>query len=252
MVKILHINCSPVGRTSESSKLSERIIAWLQKRDPSATVTERFLGSGTIPHIDAEYAAALGAPEASPAEKHLEGSFSLSEELVQELEHADYVVMATPMHNFTIPSTLKAWIDHVARVRRTFTIGKQGKVARLRDRPVFVAVASGGRFTGGPARQPDFLTPYLRAILGMIGLHDITFFSVEGTAHNPETVAVIRAKTELAVDAHFSSLYRPAPDASAKQRHLGELLDDGLKQPFPASDPIAPFIEDRPPSHREG
>jgi FMN-dependent NADH-azoreductase len=252
MTKILHLDCSPVGRTSESSRLSERIISWLQRREPSATVTDRYLGAGNIPHIDAEYASALGAPEAPPAEKCLAGSFSLSEELVQELENADYIVIATPMHNFTIPSTLKAWIDHVARVRRTFTIGKQGKVAILRDRPVFVAVASGGRFSNGPARQPDFLTPYLKAILGMIGLHDITFFSVEGTALHPEAVAAIRAKTEFAVDAHFSSLFRPLPDASAKERHLGELLDDGLKQTFPASDPVAPFIEERLPSHRDG
>ena len=247
MTNILHINCSPVGPRSESYKLSERIIALLQKRDPTATITGRFLGAGTIPHIDAEYAAALGASEASSAEKHLEGSFSLSEELVRELENADFVVIGTPMHNFTIPSTLKAWIDHVARVRRTFTIGKQGKVATLRDRPVFVAVASGGQYSGGRTRQPDFLTPYLRAVLGMIGLTDITFFSVEGTGRSPDSVAEVRARTERALEAHFSS--RAFPDQSGKERHLGELLDDGLNQ-TPASDPVAPFLEERLTSHR--
>lgn len=250
MANILHINCSPVGPRSESYKLSERIVALLLKREPTATITGRFLGAGTIPHIDAEYAAALGAAEASSAEKRLEGSFSLSEELVQELENADYVVIGTPMHNFTVPSTLKAWIDHVARVRRTFTIGRQGKIASLRDRPVFVAVASGGRYSGGPARQPDFLTPYLNAVLGMIGLCDVTFFSIEGTALSPETVAVIRAKTERKLEAYFSSLSSPSPDELAKQRHLGELLDDGLKLTFPASDPVAPFIEEQLTSHR--
>ena len=250
MVNILHMDCSPVGPMSESYRLSERIIALLLEREPTATVTRRFLGAGTIPHIDAEYAAALGASEASPAENRLEGSFSLSEELIQELENAEYVVIGTPMHNFTIPSTLKAWVDHVARVRRTFTIGRRGKVALLRDRPVFVAVASGGRYSGEPAGQPDFLTPYLVAILGMIGLRHITFFSIEGTALSPETVAVIRAKTERKLEAHFSSFSSPSPDESARQRHLGELLDEGLKQTFPASDPVAPFIEERVTTHR--
>jgi FMN-dependent NADH-azoreductase len=131
---------------------------------------------------------------------------------------------------------LKAWIDHVARVRRTFNLGKEGKVATLRDRPVFVAVASGGRYSGRAARQPDFLTPYLKAIFGMIGLHDITFFSIEGSALPPEALAVIRAKTELAVDAHFSSRAPSIPDASAKQGHVGELPNDGAKLRLPASD----------------
>jgi len=220
MTNILHIDCSPVGPRAESTRLAERIIERLREREPQATITGRFLGAGTIPHIDAAYASALGAPEASEAEKALEGSFSLSEELVQELERADTVVIGTPMHNYTVPSTLKAWIDHIARVRRTFTTGSQGKVARLHDRPVFVAIASGGRFSGGTAGQPDFLTPYLKAILGMIGLHDITFFSVEGTARNPVALAAIRAATLLAVDAHFAS---PAiPQASTRQRHAGE------------------------------
>ena len=76
---------------------------------------------------------------------------------------------------------LKVWIDHIVRARRTFNITKVGKVGTLQDRPVFVAIASGGRFSGDRAQQPDFLTPYLKAILALIGLHDLTFFSVQGT-----------------------------------------------------------------------
>src|SRR4051794_20973665 len=110
----------------------------------------------------------------------LEGSMSRSEELIQELESADCLVISTPMHNFTVPVALKAWIDHVVRVRRTFDETPQGKVSALHDRPVFVAVSSGGRFSGDRTHQPDFLTPYLKAILGTIGLHNVTFFSVEG------------------------------------------------------------------------
>jgi FMN-dependent NADH-azoreductase len=244
MTNILHISCSPIGANTESHKLAQQIIWALQRREPGSTITERRLGDGTIPHIDADYAAALGAPDASSAEKLLQGSFSLSEEFVKELEAADFVVIGTPMHNFTVPSTLKAWIDHVVRVRRTFTIGKEGKAALLRDRPVFVAVASGARYSGGRARQLDFLTPLLKEVLGMIGLQDVTFFSVEGTGKDPELVAEARAGAERAVQAHFSSLSPVIKGASAKELHLGELLDEGLRQTFPASDPVAPFIEE--------
>ena len=86
---------------------------------------------------------------------------SQSEELIHELENSDCVVIGTPMHNFTVPSALKAWIDHIVRVRRTFHVTREGKVGMLRDRPVFVAVSSGGRYSGEHAHQPDFLTSYL-------------------------------------------------------------------------------------------
>jgi FMN-dependent NADH-azoreductase len=131
---------------------------------------------------------------------------SRSEELIQELESADFVVIGTPMHNFTVPSVLKAWIDHIVRVRRTFDSTKEGYVGRLRDRPVFVAVSSGGRYSGERAHQPDFLTPYLKAILGIIGLHDLTVFSVEGSALGPDAVVEARIKTDRALEEHFRRL----------------------------------------------
>ncbi len=137
-----------------------------------------------------------------------------SEELVQELESSDFVVIGTPMHNLTVPSTLKAWIDHVVRARRTFNITTSGKVGTLHDRPVFVAIASGGRFSGERARQPDFLTPYLTAILGMIGLHDLTFFSVQGTGAGSDAVAEARSRTDQALHTYFSSSF----PLSAQQR----------------------------------
>lgn len=204
MTKILHISCSPRGQASESHRLSGKIIGFLKRRAPASIVTCRFIGDGTIPHIDEGYAAALGAGTPSTAERSLEGSFSQSEALIQELESSDIVVIGTPMHNFTVPSALKAWIDHVVRARRTFDIIPAGKIGRLRDRPVFIAVCSGGTFSGDRARQPDFLTPYLKAVLGTIGLRDLTFFCVEGTALGPDAMAEAQAKANQALASHFS------------------------------------------------
>ena len=207
-MKILHLICSPRGQASESYRLSQTIVGHLLNSEPTATVIIRPIG-GAITDLDEDYATALGATERSFAELSPEGSMSRSEELIQELESADFVVIATPMHNFTVPSALKAWIDHVVRVRRTFNVTADGKVGALHDRPVFVAVSSGGRYSGKHARQPDFLTPYLKAILGTIGLHDLTFFSVEGSSLGPDVLAEARAKTDRALQEHFSS-FRPS------------------------------------------
>ncbi|MGJ7528207.1 FMN-dependent NADH-azoreductase [Variovorax sp. GB1P17] len=201
-MKILHVSCSPRGQASESDRLARKIIEWLLRGEPTATRTHRALGNAGLPHIDANYALAQHSSTASIGR---EGSVARSEELIQELESADVVVIGTPMHNLSIPSALKAWIDHVVRARRTFNVGAQGKVGTLHDRPVFVAVASGGRYSGERARQPDFLTPYLATILGTIGLHDLKFFSVQGTGLGAEAVAEARHATEQALENYFSS-----------------------------------------------
>src|ERR1700744_1316164 len=129
MMKILHVTCSPRGQTSESYRLSQKIIGLLLESEPTALLINRVIGGGAMPHIDESYASALGATKTSPAEISPEGSMSLSEQLIQELEGSDVVVIATPMHNFTVPSSLKAWIDHIVRVRRTFTMTTEGKAA---------------------------------------------------------------------------------------------------------------------------
>lgn len=200
MKTILHVSCSPRGEASESLRLSRAILGFLLRTHPGAIVVERVVGGVEIPPIDADYATS----QQSSADVSQAGSMAISEALVQELERADIVVIGTPMHNMTVPAALKAWIDHVVRARRTFDVTPAGKVGLLDDRPVFVAVASGGRFTGERARQPDFLTPYLRAVLGMVGLHDLTFFSVQGTGAGLDAVAEARAGTDRALAAHFT------------------------------------------------
>jgi FMN-dependent NADH-azoreductase len=112
----------------------------------------------------------------------LKGAFDLSEALIQEVEAADVIVIGTPMHNLTVPSVLKAWIDQILRAGRTFKSTPAGKAGMIRDRPVFIGIASGGVFTGDRANQPDFLTPYLSAVLGSMGLKSLQFLPVQATA----------------------------------------------------------------------
>lgn len=200
-MNILHISCSPRGPASESYRLSGQIIEHLIENDPSLNVIHRAVGANALLQVDEAYANS----QQSSQDVSQSGSLALSDTLISELDCADIVVIATPMHNFTVPAALKVWIDHVARVRRTFNVGAHGKTSLLRDRPVFVAIASGGKFTGERARQPDFLTPYLKAVLGMIGLHDVRFFTVEGTALGPDAVQQARSRAEQAIGAYFGA-----------------------------------------------
>jgi FMN-dependent NADH-azoreductase len=200
-MKILRISCSPQGHEAESHQLSEVIIRCLIDRGRSTvTLTDRLIGIDSIPHIGADYPR---ISEMSEEEKLGNPTALVSEELIEEVEHADAIVIATPMHNLAVPSVLKAWIDHVVRAGRTFDVSPDGKKGRVRDRPVFIAISSGGRYSGAQARQPDFLTPYLRAILGTIGLANITFFSVQGTGLGPAVLADARIAAARHVEDHF-------------------------------------------------
>jgi FMN-dependent NADH-azoreductase len=201
IMKILHVSCSPRGPAAESFQLSTRIIGHLLKQAPTATVISRDIGGGILTPIDPDYALS----QHSDADISQQGSAALSEELIGEVQSADCVVIATPMHNYSVPSALKLWIDHIVRVRWTFNVTPAGKRPLLHDRPIFIAISSGGRFSGEGARQPDFLTPYLKAILGMIGLHNLTFFSVQGTAFGAEAVAAARARANSDLREHFAS-----------------------------------------------
>ncbi|MBP0593935.1 NAD(P)H-dependent oxidoreductase [Paraburkholderia sp. LEh10] len=180
-MNILHIDCSP-RRESHSRQLSSAIVEKLLTMLPSAHISRRDLGYEPIPHAGAAYAAALATPASLAAAGRSADAILLAEQLIEEVEHSDVVVIGTPMNNFTVPSVLKAWIDQILRVGRTMKSTPTGKIGMLRDRPVFIGIASGGVFAGDGANQPDFLTPYLSAALGCIGLNTVHYLPLQATA----------------------------------------------------------------------
>jgi len=197
-MNILHIDSSPRPE-SHSRALSAAIVRKLLEVAPGARIIRRDLGAEPLPHAMPDYAVALSTPAALAAPP--KGSLDISEVLIQEVEAADIVVIGTPMHNFTIPSVLKAWIDQVLRVGRTMTSTPAGKVGLLRDRPVLIGVTSGGVFSGDKANQPDFLTPYLSLALGSIGLKTQQFLPLQATAFlDRDRAASAREKTLAAID----------------------------------------------------
>jgi FMN-dependent NADH-azoreductase len=197
-MNILHIDASP-RPDSFSRQLSAEIVDRLVGVAGGATISRRDLAAEPLPHVAPDYAYTLSSPVTLAAPR--EGSLDLSEALIGEVEAADAIVIGTPMYNLTIPSALKAWIDQVLRSGRTFTSARGGKVGLLADRPVFVAIASGGTFTGERAGQPDFLTPYLTATLASIGLRTLQFLPLQATAFLDQDTAVsAREKVLAALD----------------------------------------------------
>ncbi|WP_019831892.1 FMN-dependent NADH-azoreductase [Sphingomonas sp. PR090111-T3T-6A] len=195
---ILHIDCSP-REESHSRGLSAAIVEMLLDAAPGGHVSRRDLGASPLPHATADYATTLSSPATLAAP--VPGSLDLSEELIQEVEAADAIVIGTPMHNLTVPSVLKAWIDQIMRAGRTFRTTPTGKTGMVTDRPVYIAIASGGTFTGELANQPDFLTPYLSTVLGSMGLKCIQFLSIQATAFLVgEAAAAAREKALAAID----------------------------------------------------
>jgi FMN-dependent NADH-azoreductase len=197
MATILYLRCSPRGEHAYSSTLAADLLVRLTN-DPATAVLTRDLSARPPALVDADFSAAiLAPPNGEPA------ALAASEVLIRELEACDTLVIATPMHNYSVPAVLKAWIDQIVRIHRTFASTPTGKVGRLTDRPVYVVVASGGWFSRpspiGTPPQPDFLTPYLRAILATIGLHNVHFITLEGVTRGPEaqTAAFTAARTEL-------------------------------------------------------
>jgi FMN-dependent NADH-azoreductase len=218
-MRILHIDGSP-RQESHSRQLSAAIVNKLREVAPAASIARRDLGFEPLPHTLAAYAAALASPATLAATP--EGSLDASEVLIQEVEAADVIVIGTPMYNYTVPSTIKAWIDQILRVNRTMKSTPAGKVGMLHDRPVFIGVASGGVFSGERANQPDLLTPYLSLALSSIGLKTQQFLSIQGTAfldHGQAEFARDKALAaiDLTVMREFRSALVPALPKGAQQ-----------------------------------
>jgi FMN-dependent NADH-azoreductase len=197
-MNILHIDCSPRPE-SHSRQLSAAIVKKLLEVASDASVCRRDFAAAPVPHGAPDYATALSSPATLAAPPR--GALDLSEALIREVEAADVIVIGTPMYNLTVPSVLKAWIDQILRAGRTFMSTPAGKVGMLRDRPVFIGIASGGVFTGERANQPDFLTPYLSVVLGCIGLKTLQFLPVQATAFlDRDQATLAREKALAAID----------------------------------------------------
>ena len=184
---ILRLDCSPSGDASYSRQLGDALLARLQVLHPGAAVIARNLADSPPSPVTEGFTRAMRTHQTA-AQAATVPALAESEALIAELEASQALVIATPMHNFTVPAVLKLWLDQVVRFGRTFQSTPDGKIGLLADRPCYVCIASGSLFSGEGARQPDHLTPYLTAILACVGIRDVTYFRAEAAGRDPEAV----------------------------------------------------------------
>jgi FMN-dependent NADH-azoreductase len=198
MSHLLVINSSAAGAASVSKQLIDETVARLRAADPALVVVERDLGANPVPHLTPDSTAAIRGAE--PANDAQRAAKALSDSLVAELKAADTLIIGAPMYNFGIPSTLKAWFDHVLRAGVTFRYGENGPVGLLEGKRAIVVESRGGLYSSGPMQPMDSQEPHLRTMLGFIGIKEVTFVRAEKLGYGAEAreQAINDAKAELA------------------------------------------------------
>jgi FMN-dependent NADH-azoreductase len=179
-MKLLQIDSS--ARTiSVTRRLTAKFAEEWRKNHPDGVVIQRDLSATVIPLITDDWNAThLEQSKLTPVQQSY---LSTSDELIEELEAADTVVIGAPMYNFTIPSSLKAWIDQIVRLGKTVGYGPNGPQGLLTKKKVVIITSRGSAYEKGTAREAfDFQEPYLRHVLGFIGLTDVTFVHAENQA----------------------------------------------------------------------
>ncbi|HTF28482.1 MAG TPA: NAD(P)H-dependent oxidoreductase [Flavitalea sp.] len=181
MKKILHVISSPRNGTSNSIQLGNKIIEQLKRNYPGSSVRVNNVVDKDYAHLTDIHIAGYLLPEEDKTQQHLDIT-APSDSAVEELIDADIIIISLPLYNFQMPSALKAWIDHIVRKGKTFSYQTGQAEGLLTSKKTYLAIASSGVYSDGPMKVYDFAEPYLRFILGFMGLKDITTYRVEGTA----------------------------------------------------------------------
>jgi FMN-dependent NADH-azoreductase len=182
MKTILRIDSSPLDSASFSRQLTAEFVQKWQQMNPDGKVIARDLATTKLSPVNAEWIGAAHTPEPSLTPRQRE-VLALSEELIAELNAADEFVFGIPMHNFSIPATLKLWIDQIVRIGKTTSYENGAPAGLLRNKKATFLVASGGVYSPGtPMAAMNFVEPYLRSVFGFIGVTDTRFVNASGTA----------------------------------------------------------------------
>lgn len=171
-MKLLHIDSSALGANSVTRELSAAVVARWQDALPALQVEYRDLDAEPIPHLTGRTLAKADPAEADEGER-----------VIQQFLDADVIVIGSPMYNFGISSTLKAWIDRVAVAGRTFRYTENGPEGLAKGKRVIVATGRGGFHAGAPT---DFQEPYLRQVFAFLGIDQVEFVRAEGVAYSPQ------------------------------------------------------------------
>lgn len=196
MKTLLQIQTSLFEADGQSSRLATRFADGWRGENPGGEVIVRDIGRAPVPHLTAErFAAFLAKPlDRTPAQQEVA---AFSDALIEELRRADVIVLGLPMYNFGIPSSLKAYFDHIARAGVTFRYTEKGAEGLLKGKKTYVFATRGGSYAGTPA---DTQTAYVRDFLRFVGIEDVEFIYAEGLAMGeaPREKALAGAREAIA------------------------------------------------------
>lgn len=189
-IATLRVDASARKGDSVSRELGDTLIQQLQLHHDLEITTLDL--SQALPIVSDEWVAANNTPAEQRDATH-QAALGLSDELVEQLEAADLLVITTPIYNFGVPAALKSWIDLIARAGRTFRYTESGPVGLLEGKRAIVLVTSGGTRVGSDI---DFATPYLKHVLGFVGIHNVSFIAADALIHDADGI-VAQAKLKL-------------------------------------------------------
>ncbi|MGF1629246.1 MAG: FMN-dependent NADH-azoreductase [Kiloniellaceae bacterium] len=196
MSTVLVLTSSALGEASVSNRLVQDALDALHRQTPGLRVITRDLASRPIPHLTQDSAAGIRGERENAAQAEAQ---ALSDELIGEIKEANTIVIGAPMYNFGIPSTLKAWFDHVLRAGVTFRYTEAGPEGLLAGKRAIIVETRGGLYSEGPGQALDSQEPHLRTLLGFVGIADVSFVRAEKLAFGPEAhgQAIEAARAEL-------------------------------------------------------
>jgi FMN-dependent NADH-azoreductase len=195
MKNLLQLNTSIFSTGGQSSRLADAFVAARKAITPGLNVTVRDFAKDPVPHLTADgFQGFLAKPEARTPEQAKVVAYS--DALIEEIRRADTIVLGLPMYNFSLPSTLKAYFDHIARAGLTFKYTDKGSVGLLTGKKAYVFAARGGVYLGTTA---DTQTAYVRDFLKFLGITDVEFVYAEGLAMGEATKKAAIEKAEAAI-----------------------------------------------------
>ncbi len=198
-LNVLEVASSARRAGSVSRELTQNLVAALEDRHGAIDYRLRDLADG-LPFVDADWVEANFTPDENRTAEHHE-KLALSDTLVEELQAADILVIGVAMYNFSIPASLKAWIDMIARARKTFRYTENGPVGLLEGKKAYLVVATGGVPVGSPV---DFATPYLRHALSFVGITDVEIIAADRLNSQAEE-SIDLARAAIAERVHLAA-----------------------------------------------
>ncbi len=207
-MNILHIDSSPFLNGSVSRELSADVVSAWKKHHPGGSVTYRDVGTNPPSHLSAEAMNALHNRSQTTLSDAVRREIAAIDEAIDELMNCDALVIGAPMYNHSVSSNLKAWLDQISQAGRTFMYTSEGPLGLVPRKPVYLVSSRGGIYSRGEGKVHDFQEPYLRSILSLLGLVDVTVVRAEGVGLSPSAKSSAMAEARRVIDGLF-----PAPAA---------------------------------------